>query len=359
SHNPPQYNGIKIFNHEGLSYNDEAQTEIESIIRQKNFELADWHDIREVSRLNGETPYLGMVLDKVKLRKNWIIVLDSGCGATYNLAPTMLKTLGCKVMTLNAHPDGYFPARNSEPTLESLKSLAQTVKEVGAQIGIAYDGDGDRVAFIDADGSFVDFDRALASYSAHIVKKNGGGTVVTNVEASMCVERMVEAQGGKVVRTKVGDIYVSDEVKHKNAVFGGEPCGAWIHPKFHLCPDGLLSSALLLKALEDQNKCLGEFIAEVPQYVILRENIYCKPNLKHKIFKRTRKTIERSFMGFTEISEIDGVRLSFRDGWLLIRASGTEPIIRVTVEGESLKAAKEIMKKGITFVQEQVEELET
>jgi phosphomannomutase len=154
--------------------------------------------------------------------------LGGKCGATFDIAPAVLKATGCRVTALNAHPDGFFPARSSEPTAESLKDLAQVVKALDAEVGVAFDGDGDRVAFIDDAGRFVDFDRALAAFSAFAVKKNGGGIVVTNVEASMCVEKMVEARGGKVVRTRVGDVYVSEAMKSCGGI-GGEPCDM-VHP---------------------------------------------------------------------------------------------------------------------------------
>ena len=234
--------------------------------------------------------------------------------------------------------------------------MAQVVKALDAEVGVAFDGDGDRVAFIDDTGSFVDFDRALAAFSAFAVKKNGGGIVVTNVEASMCVEKMVEAQGGKVVRTRVGDVYVSEAMKSCGAVFGGEPCGAWIHPRFHYCPDGPLSAVLFLKALEEENKSLREFIAEVPEFVTLRENIACKNSSKHKAVAKIEKTIKSAFPSYTDFSTVDGVRLALKNGWLLIRASGTEPVIRLTVEGESLKAARDIMEKGKALVKKHVEE---
>ena len=217
-----------------------------------------------------------MVLQSVSLKKKWKVVVDPGCGAAFNIAPQMLNSLGCKVTALNAQPDGYFPARKSEPTAESLQDLAKTVKALDADIGIAFDGDADRVAFVDEHGIFVNFDRSLAAYGALVLKRNGGGTVVTNVEASMCVETMAERYGGKVVRTKVGDIYVSEAIKRDDAVFGGEPCGAWVHPQKHLCPDGPLSAALFLAALEEEGKSVSEFIGEVPEYITMRENIVCK-----------------------------------------------------------------------------------
>ena len=198
----------------------------------------------------------------------------------------MLKAIGCKVTSLNAQPDGYFPARKSEPTAESLQDFAKTVKTLHADIGVAFDGDADRVAFVDENGVFVNFDRSLAAYGAYVLKRSGGGIVVTNVEASMCVETMAEKYGGKVVRTSVGDIYVSEAIKRDGAVFGGEPCGAWVHPQIHLCPDGPLSAALFLKALEDEGKTVSEFIGDVPEYITMRENIVCKNEQKYVLVEK-------------------------------------------------------------------------
>jgi len=217
---------------------------------------------------------------------------------------------------------------------------------------VAYDGDGDRVAFIDENGNLADFDRALAAYAAYVTKEKNGGIVVTNVEASMCVEKMVEPHGGKVLRTKVGDIYVSAAIKKQNAIFGGEPCGAWIHPQFHYCPDGILSSALLLKALDEEDKKLTELISETPKYETLRKNITSSNDAKYEVVEKVGENFGQVFPRHAELSRVDGVRLSLEDGWILIRASGTEPVLRLTVEGESLRTAKKIMEKGVMLVEQ-------
>lgn len=355
SHNPPQYNGIKIFNSDSRAYDEKTQDKIERLIEKDSFRLADWRCIGEALPIDGTPSYIEIIKKIVKLRKKWHVIVDPGCGATYSLAPKVFGALGCKTMMLNAQPDGFFPARSPEPNPESLESLKRMVKALGADAGIAYDGDGDRVAFIDENGGFADFDRALAAYASYTVKKKGGGIVATNVEASMCVDKMVEKQGGKVVRTRVGDVYVSEATERYDAVFGGEPCGAWIHPQFHLCPDGILSSALLLEALEDEDKSLAEFIAQAPQYSILRESIASENETKHKIVKEAGERLRSVFPAYDDFSIVDGVRLTVDDGWILVRPSGTEPVIRLTVEGESLKAAREIMRKGTGLVKELVE----
>jgi phosphoglucosamine mutase len=357
SHNPPQYNGIKVFDGETLSYTDQSQARVERIIAENSFGLADWHRIGKVQNIDASEQYINLLKNAAKLSRKWRIVVDPGCGATHSVAVSALNALGCKTTAINAQPDGYFPARTSEPTEESLITLAKTVQALEADLGFAFDGDGDRVAFVDGKGKFINFDRVLAAYSAYALKNSDGGTVVTNVEASMCVETMSDKYGGKVVRVRVGDIYVSEAMKQYNAVFGGEPCGAWVHPKFHWCPDGPLSSVLLLKALEDENMDLCEFVAQVPEYVTLRENITCKNDQKHKIISELENTITQTFPDYKDFSTVDGVRLTLKNGWVLVRASGTEPLIRLTVEGESLKAARTIMSKGVSLVKEYVGDL--
>jgi phosphoglucosamine mutase len=350
SHNPPQYNGIKIFDRDGMAYDEQSQNCIEKIVEHQRFKRADWPRLGQARFADHKRLYTEMIRKNVKLNKKWHLVVDPGCGATYELAPEVLNALGCKVTALNAQPDGFFPARSPEPNARSLSDLAQVVRILHADVGMAYDGDGDRVAFIDGEGSFVDFDPVLAAYAAHVAKQKRGSLIVTNVEASMCIEEMVKENGGKVMRTKVGDVYVSEAVKKHHAVFGGEPCGAWIHPQFHYCPDGILSSILLLKALEDADKTLAELVAETPQYPILRENIASSEEEKLMIVQKVGEDLKATFPKYLELSTVDGVRLSLENGWILIRASGTEPVVRLTVEGESLKAAKEIMEKGAISV---------
>jgi len=355
SHNPPQYNGIKVFRGDSLSYIDENQYAVEKIVQQGTFRLADWRSLGETMSIDAIQLYMGMALKVVSLGKKWHVIVDPGCGATHKVAPDMLKAMGCKVTALNAQPDGHFPARKSEPTAESLRDLANVVKALGADAGIAFDGDGDRVAFIDEKGDFVNFDRSLAGYGAYALKKSKGGTVVTNVEASMCVEMMAHAQGGKVIRTKVGDIYISEAIQQSGAVFGGEPCGAWVHPKLHFCPDGPLSAALMLKALEEENKTLSQFISMIPEYITRRENISCKNEHKYQAVTNIGDALKTAFPTYTDFSTVDGVRLALENGWLLVRGSGTEPLIRLTVEGESSGVANDITEKATEIIRKQVE----
>jgi len=354
SHNPSQYNGIKLFNGEGMAYDEESQNRVEDVVERRRFKRASWRDIGRSSFSDQTHLYMAKVAGEVKLRRRWYVMVDPGCGATYHVAPALLTRVGCTVKALNAQPDGHFPARIPEPNAQSVAGVAEVAKAFGVDAGFAYDGDGDRVAFIDEGGSFVDFDRAFSAYAAHVVKRSGGGVVVTNVEASMSVEKMVEAHGGSVVRVKVGDIHISRAVKQHDAVFGGEPCGAWIHPQFHLCPDGVLSSALLLKALEETEKRLSDFVSEAPQYPTVREKVECANEEKQELVQKSEEGLKQAFPEYRELSTIDGLRLRLEGGWVLVRASGTEPAVRITAEGESLKEAREIADTAVAVVKQLV-----
>ena len=354
SHNPPQYNGIKVFKAD-LSFQNQDQETVEKMVQESSFKLADWRNLGKTQPFDAVQIYMDMALNAVKLKKQWRVVVDPGCGVAYNFAPTLLKALGCKVTALNAQPDGYFPARKSEPTAESLGDLSETVKAIGADIGVAFDGDADRVAFVDENGFFVNFDRSLAAYGAYALEQRRGGTIVTTIEASMCVETMAQKVSGKVVRTPVGDIYVSEAIKRVGAVFGGEPCGAWVHPQHHLCPDGPLSAALFLGALEEADKIVSEFINEVPEYITERVNFTCKNDWKYIVIDRLGDVLKEAFPTYTDYSTVDGMRLALKNGWLLVRASGTEPLIRLTVEGESEVAAKDITAEATALIHKQLE----
>lgn len=194
----------------------------------------------------------------------------------------IFQALGCRVITINAQPDGHFPGRSPEPDAESLVDLCKMVRQLDADVGFAYDGDGDRIVAVTEKGEFAPFDQTLAAYAAYTVKRNKGGTTITTVEASMCIERMVHRHGGNVLRTRVGDVAVAEEIKKHKAVFGGEPCGAWIHPQFHYCPDGVFSSVMLLKGLESEDQTLSKFVAEAPFYPIKKKASSALMRLKMK-----------------------------------------------------------------------------
>jgi len=357
SHNPPQYNGIKLFNQDTTAYDEKQQNQIEKTIKNNTYKRTSWQNVGPAKSIDETNRYLKMIQNSVKLEKKWKIVLDPGCGATSQIAPILFRTLGCKVTAINSQPDGFFPGRSPEPELQSLQPLCQTVKHLKANVGIAYDGDGDRMVVIDENGVLVSLDQILAAYASYVVRKQKGGIIVTNIEASMCIEKMTEPYKGKVIRTRVGDVHIAIAVKKHKAIFGGEPCGAWIHPNFHYCPDGILSSILILKALEEENKNISSFVSETPHYPTLRRNLTCPDQAKSVVMKKLEKTFPAAFPEVKEKVTIDVIRLTLENGWILVRPSGTEPLIRITVEADSEEGAKEIIEKGVKTVEKTIKEI--
>jgi phosphoglucosamine mutase len=294
--------------------------------------------------------YIDTISDLVEAPLEKRLVCDLFNGATTSIAKDLFDELGCATILINAQPDGHFPAGNPEPNKESLQRLGKIVKDSGAEIGFGFDGDGDRMIPVDENGETPSPDRILAAYAGYVVRANGGGTVVTHVGASMSVEEAVEAAGGSVVRTKVGDVHITEAMLETGAIFGGEPVGAWIHPDVHLCPDGLLSAVRLMQALDSDGKTLSQFVSGIPEYPTLRAKVAC-PNSKKDAAMGSISDIGNEFGDVTDVSTVDGVRLQLEDGWVLIRPSGTEPIIRITVEAHDEGQAKGLLEISKNFVQ--------
>jgi len=350
SHNPPHYNGLKLFDSTTMAYTDDQQHKLEEQIGQGSYKFSAWDGVGAVESIDSRSLYLDALRENIELERRWRIVCDLFSGATCTIAQEAFEELGCDATLLNAKPDGRFRAGDPEPTPESLMRLGRMVKSADAEMGFGFDGDGDRMMAVDEEGWVHSPDRILAAYSKHLVEKNGGGVVVTHIGASMCIDEVVSRAGGSVERTRVGDVSIAEAVKQYGAIFGGEPVGAWIHPEVHLCPDGILSATKLMEALEVEEKTLGEFVADVPEYPILRAKVECPNQEKVKAMNSISTRYRDAFPDLRSASAVDGIRLELDDGWTLIRPSGTEPMIRITVEARNIKLAEELMDQSRRFV---------
>jgi len=358
SHNPPEYNGFKLFNKEGVSYAPEDVEDLEDIILEQKFSLVKWDRVGASLEDDLLLEYHEMLLSVHNFSRKLKVVVDVGNGATYKTTPFVLSRLGLEVKTVNAQPDGNFPGRPPEPSEENLSMLMETVRLVGADVGIAHDGDGDRIAVVDDKGRYVPQDVLLALYAKLLLKEQGGGTVVINVDSSSVVDKVVEELGGRVVRTKVGDVYIAKEVTRHGALFGGETSGAWIHPKYNMCPDGPLSAVLLLRYLDLLEVPLSQLVDGIPRYTMLRAKVRCPNHLKRKALERIDEKVKSSDMPVDNVLTIDGYRYELEDkSWVLIRPSGTEPLIRITVESKDESQAKSILDRCRRMVEEAVGEV--
>lgn len=339
SHNPPEYAGIKFWNRDGRAFDSKQQDEIESLIKNEDWKTASWNDIGKVgfgtNIIEEHSAHILSNVGKASLK----IVVDCGCGAASVLTPFVLREMGCEVITLNCQPNGHFPARKPEPVDETLGVLKSTVKASGADLGIAHDGDADRMMAVDNHGRFVSGDEMLVFFALREAKK----AIAVPVDTSRVIDDLLS--GIKVSRTKVGDVYVAEELNKTGGEFGGEPSGAWIFPKLSLCPDGIYAAARLVEIIEREGD-FSKLLGAIPEYPIKRGAFPCVDN------KKAMDNITRKLEKLGEINMLDGIRVDLEDGWILVRPSGTEPKIRITVESrercdELYNMASEIVRGAI------------
>ena len=347
SHNPSQYNGIKLWNPTGMAYTQDQERTIEKIVHEKSFFKVFWEDIGKIKdNRNIISDYINDLLNTVDIKGNLKIVVDCGNGAASYISPLVLRKAGLNVITLNCQPDGFFPGRMPEPSEANLSELMKVVNATRADVGIAHDGDGDRMVAIDDNGNMADFDKLLALVSSKI-----GGKVVTTVDASFCVDKCMENVGGEVIRTKVGDVHVAEVIVESNASFGGEPSGTWLHPDFCMCPDGILSALKVIEIVGKKGP-LSKLLEDIPSYPTVRDKIECENIQKTLIMEKVKEELPDYFDDVNDINFIDGVRISMNDGsWVLIRPSGTESYIRITLEGKTMEKAREIRNKSREFIE--------
>ncbi len=335
SHNPPQYNGTKLFNPDGSAFDSAQRERIEEMIANRGVGLASW-EAMEISRTYPQAveEHVERVLQDFGSEMKLKVVVDCGCGAASLVTPYLLRRMGCEVLALNCDPSGHFP-RGIEPVLENLGTLVQVVKATGADLGIAHDGDGDRMVAIDDAGRLIPGDKLLILFAREL----GAGQVVATVDASMAVEE----SGFEVIRTRVGDAFVSEELK-RGGDFAGEPSGSWIFPSISYCPDGIYAAAQLVHIACE--KRLSKLLDELASYPVLRGSVGGEGVIMERVEQRLME------MEPVSVDTIDGLKLNFEDGWLLIRPSGTEPKIRLTVEAKTQSRSKQLYDLGIQAIKE-------
>ena len=326
SHNPPEYIGVKLFNPDGMAFDSKQQETIERLIGETgnaDIKLASWDRMHPVrTDENAVSNHISRILASVEIEKRMRVVVDCGCGAASLTTPYLLRAMGCDVITLNSQPDGFFPGRSPEPTNETLNALKSAVISTKADLGIAHDGDADRMVAVDDQGNFVSNDKLLAFFGSYEAKR----TMVVPVDTSMLIDAMLPDV--EMIRTRVGDAFIAEKMKGTGADFGGEPSGTWIFPRISYCPDGIYAAARLVEILSKEEGRFSDQLSPMPEYEIKRGSITYHGDVDSMRIEEELRALPSS-----DISTIDGIRLGFDDAWALVRASGTEPLIRITVEG--------------------------
>lgn len=328
SHNPPEYNGIKLVNPDGSAFSPAQQGKVEDIVAKGSLSAVNWMDFGESGNYRGAVErHVDRIIADFGGVYDIKVMVDCGCGAASVITPDLLKKMGCGVTHQYCYPRGYFP-RATEPTEANLAELIKEVKKNGAALGIAHDGDADRMMAVDDKGNFIPGDKLMAIFA----NEAGAKDVVTTVDASMAIDEC----GFNVYRTPVGDNSVSWRLK-ESGDFGGEPSGSWVFPEISLCPDGIYAAARLVEIAS--RKRLSELVKDLPEYPLLRGSVPVVADM-------TVIEKEMEMLNPISVDTMDGIKLNFKDGWLLVRPSGTEPKMRLTAEAHTGKRAKELYETG-------------
>jgi len=359
SHNPPEYIGIKLWNPSGLGFSPEQEAQIEKIYNERSFKKIDWKGIGGVYSISDLNEiHINDILQKIQIpeNNNLHLIIDPGHGCSCDIVPLLLNKYNIKYMTINSQMDGSFPGRLSEPTQLNLNQLSKFVKISDQVIGIALDGDADRVIFIDEDGKLVDPIRLLALCAKDILEQNGDipkkdRKIATPINSSSLLERLLEPLDYEVMRTEVGDIKVATALKENGGILGGETSGTYIWPKYHYGPDSILTIAYVLEMVNRRGKSLKDLLKQIPEFPFVRKSFPLikdfpfTEDINNKIQDDMKDLFKYLGKDNIKINKLDGIRFDYENGWVMIRRSGTAPILRISVESTlDLEHSNEMLK---------------
>lgn len=342
SHNPPEDNGLKLWQPDGQAFDADLRETIETRVREGvPSELRGWNEQGTRTTADATERHAETLVNATTIDSAPHVVVDLGNGAG-GVTVDALVELGCHVETLNAQRDGRFPGRPSEPNAETLSSLCAIVAETDADLGIAHDGDADRMMAVDGTGRFVPKDALLALLAG--TSTEAGDQVAVPVDTSLAVEDHLDSQGVDVEHTPVGDVYVAEAVG-EGVPFGGEPSGAWIWPEQTRCPDGPLAACRLVELAAERP--IEQRIESIPRYPIRRTNVETED--KNATMAAVRERVRSEYDG-TAVTTLDGVRVDLGDAWFLVRASGTQPLVRITAEARDEQRAETAFERATEVV---------
>ncbi len=327
SHNPPEYNGIKPVAIDGVEISRDDEKKIEEIFFQKTWK----NDYSRLGSTKKDSSIIQKYIDGIKSQvdvsaiksRKFKVILDLGNGAQCVTAIKLCEQLGCEVITINEQIDGNFPGRGSEPTPNNLQELSEVVKKNKADLGIAFDGDGDRSIFCDNEGKLLSGDKSALLLVNYLLNKNPNSKVVTCINSSNLIEQIVAQSNSTVIRTKVGSVEVSRKMVTENALLGFEENGGFMYGRHNHVRDGGMALALMLELLSISNKNMNQEVEILPVSFTTKEKISCSKEDANRI-------ISELLDEFQDSDTTDGIKIVFdQKNWIMIRASGTEPIIRI------------------------------
>jgi len=344
SHNPAGDNGFKIRTHTGRVLDRDRYR---SLVRRANAGTvtpAPATDIgQSTCRSDLQERHQRRLVSAFEGFEGLSAVVDLGNG-TGRLTADALAALGCDVTTLNGHRDGSFPGRGSEPTAAACERLGRTVRATGADVGLAHDADADRLAAVDETGRFVPGDELFALFATQAARR--GQDVAVTVDTSSLVSEAVNRAGGETVRTGVGEMAVATGLDTEGVGFGGEPSGLWIWDDEIRCPDAHFAACKLVESIRRDGPLSAQRAPFADRYSTRRGCL--KAGAKHDAINRVRRRLSGEY---DRIDTTDGIRVDTDDGWFLIRASGTEPVVRITADATDSATADRLFSRAERLIE--------
>ena len=351
SHNPKQWNALKLLNEKGEFLNDQEGKEVLAIAEAEDFNFADVDDLGKIPHRDYLPDHVRDVMalklvDKAAIEaKNYTVAIDCVNSIGGVAIPAILRALGVKnIIELNCEPTGHF-AHNPEPIPQNLTQISDLMREGKADVGFVVDPDVDRLAIICEDGEMFGEEYTLVSVADYVLSHTPGNTV-SNMSSTRALSDVTTKHGGSYSASAVGEVNVTTEMKRTNAVIGGEGNGGVIYPESHYGRDALVGIALFLSSLAQKGCKVSELRATFPDYCISKNRIDLTPEID---VDKVLEAVKGKFAG-ERINDRDGVKIDFADGWVHLRKSNTEPIIRVYSEAATMEEADELAKKVIDVV---------
>jgi len=337
SHNPPEYNGFKFQLADRPFYGSHIQ------------KLAEWIEKKDLTTGKGAvssadvvSPYLAALKNQFRISKKWKIVIDSGHGMSGMVAPRLFKELGQEVVELYTNLDPTFPDHHPDPSVpENLEDVSREVRRGKAHLGVAFDGDADRIGVIDEKGNWIQGDRLLLIYSRQILKKQKGAAIIGDVKCSPLLFRDIAARGGRPILWKTGHSNIKAKMKEEKAALAGELSGhMFFADRWYGFDDAIYAACRILEILDQEGPPLSELYADLPKIISTPEIRFDCPSdeKKFEIVKNVVADLKKEY----QVIDIDGARIEFDDGWGLIRASNTQPVLVMRFEATSEKRLAEI-----------------
>lgn len=347
SHNPLPWNGLKFMREDGIFLNEAQANELIRIYHAKKFK--EDKNGKLVSNSSAIETHIKNILKVIDLRaihrKKFKVALDGINGAGSEAGVRLLNKLGCRIEAINCDLDSPFP-HEPEPVPENLGGLCELVKNKKADIGFAFDPDADRLAIVSEEGKAIGEEMSLALAVKHVLNQHRNGSpkkkiVITNLSTSKMIDDVVHDFGGNVIRTKIGEVHVAEELKKLKGLIGGEGNGGVIFPPLGFNRDALAGLALILDMMSSSGKKISALASEIPSYYMLKRKIKCRnPAQAEDFIQRIKENFKKHDLILT-----DGVKAMLPEGWVHVRASNTEPVIRVIAEGKQKEAVKALVNQ--------------